>query len=407
LTPIVSATLLRTQSDARLAALARAGGPAGEVGARRAFEAIVERYRGPLHRYCRRMLPDSRAEDVVQQAFLKAWSSLQEGAEIRDLRPWLYRITHNAALDALKKAGYDYEELTEVLQSAGTPDADFERRVVMRETLAGVAALPERQREALLRTAVEGQSREQVAHDLGLSDGAVRQLVHRARTTLRAAATAITPLPLVQWLASAGGTEAGPVTQRVTELVAGTGAAGAGSTLLKGGAVVVAAGALVGTPVAVETAREDPARGEDRREGQRRGDDSAQRTARRAAEGAAAVARAAVTAGPVTTSRRPGGSGEDRSGPSGSSGPTAVLDNSGPGSLSSGSGSGTSGSGSSGSGSSGSGSDSSGSGSSGSGTSGSDSSGSGSSGSGSDTSGSGTSGSGTSGSSGSGTSGSG
>jgi RNA polymerase sigma factor (sigma-70 family) len=165
MTPILSATLLRTQSDTRLVALVRQGHE-------RAFEAIVERYRKPLHRHVRRVLTEFRAEDALQQTFLKAWSSLQEGAEVRDLRPWLYRIAQNTALDALKRAGYDYEELTESLRSPGGPEADLERRAVMRETLAGLAALPGNQREALLRTAVGGDSRAQVAHDLGLTDGA-------------------------------------------------------------------------------------------------------------------------------------------------------------------------------------------------------------------------------------------
>jgi len=190
MTPILSSTLLRTQSDARLVMLTRDGHE-------RAFEATVERYRRALHRYLRRMLPESRSEDALQQTFIKAWSSLGEGgAEVKDLKPWLYRIAHNTALDALKRSGYDYDELQESLHSPHATEADLERRAVMRETLAGVAALPDRQREALLRVAVEGQSRAQVAHDLGLSDGAVRQLVHRARMTLRAAATAVTPLPL-------------------------------------------------------------------------------------------------------------------------------------------------------------------------------------------------------------------
>ena len=88
MTPIVSATLLRTQSDARLLALARQG-------YERAFEAIVERYRKPLHRYCRRMLPEARAEDAVQQTFLKAWGAIGDGVEVQDLKPWLYRISRN------------------------------------------------------------------------------------------------------------------------------------------------------------------------------------------------------------------------------------------------------------------------------------------------------------------------
>ena len=243
MTPIVSATVLRTQSDARLVALVRQGGE-------RAFEAIVERYRRPLHRYCRRMLPDSRSEDAVQQTFLKAWSALQGDEEIRDLKPWLYRIARNTSLDALKKAGYDYDELTHSLRAVGTPAEDLERRTVMRETLTGLAALPERQRDVLLRVAVQGQSRAQVAAELGISDGAVRQLAHRARITMRAAVTAVTPLPLVSWAAAFARNE-DHVRERIAELAAGGGAAGVTGALVKGGAVIVAAGALATGPGAL------------------------------------------------------------------------------------------------------------------------------------------------------------
>ncbi|MEA2143280.1 MAG: hypothetical protein QOI64_1710, partial [Solirubrobacteraceae bacterium] len=237
MTPILSSTLLRTQSDARLARLAAQGHE-------RAFEAIVERYRRALHAYCRRLLPHERAEDVVQQALLNAWSALRRGDEVRDLRPWLYRIAHNTSLNALRRSGYDYDELRDSLRGADSPSDDYERRTVIRETLAGVASLPDRQREALLRTAFEGASHEEIARDLGLTDGAVRQLVHRARTTLRAAATAITPLPLVGWAASIGRAASGEGSERIAELAAGAGSAGIAGGLIKAGAVVIAAGTL-------------------------------------------------------------------------------------------------------------------------------------------------------------------
>ena len=98
------------------------------------------------------------------------------------------------------------------------------------------------QREVILRTAVEGSSHEEVAHSLGLSDHAVRGLVYRARATLRAAATAITPIPLLTWAGSRGAPGA-PLSQRLAELTAG-GSAGVGGMLLKGGAIAVTAGAL-------------------------------------------------------------------------------------------------------------------------------------------------------------------
>jgi len=236
MTPIVSATILRTQSDERLLALTRQG-------YERAFEAIVERYRRPMMRYCRRYLPEARAEDAVQQAFISAWSAIRDGTEVVDLRPWLYRITRNAAIDAAKRAGYDYRDLSEALRLAPAPEAELERRAVMRETLTGVAALPAGQREALLRTVVEGQSRADIAREMQISEGAVRQLVHRARMALRSAATGLTPAPVIGWAASLGGAD-GPIGARIAELAAGGGAAAGAGLLVKTGTVIVVAGVL-------------------------------------------------------------------------------------------------------------------------------------------------------------------
>src|SRR5690349_20534500 len=195
--PSPSSVLLRTQSDERLVALARDGHE-------RAFDAIVERYRGALLRSAQRYLAEAHAEDALQQAYLAAWSALRRGDEVRDLRAWLYRIVHNTALNQLRVSGYEYAELDDALRGTEAPQEEMERRAVVRQTLTGLAALPGRLREALLRIAVEGRSQEEVARELGVAEGAVRQLVHRARLTLRAAATAVVPLPLAQWAAAAG-----------------------------------------------------------------------------------------------------------------------------------------------------------------------------------------------------------
>ena len=241
--PSPSLVLLRTQSDARLVALAREGHE-------RAFEAIVERFRRQLLRTCRRVLPEGRAEDALQQALVAAWRGLERGDEVRELRPWLHRIAHNTALNLLRQSGYDYEELQESLRIADAADDELERRAVVRQTLQGLAALPPRQRDALLAIAVEGRSQDEVAGELGLSAGAVRQLVHRARTALRAAATAVVPLPLVSWVAAAA--PRGELTGRIAELSAGAGGVGASAALAKAGTVVVLAGGVVAGPALVE-----------------------------------------------------------------------------------------------------------------------------------------------------------
>jgi RNA polymerase sigma factor (sigma-70 family) len=252
MSPSVSVRLLATQSDARLVALARQGHE-------RAFEALVQRHRRALLAYCRRvLLPDERAEDALQQGLLQAWLALQNGAEVRDARAWLYRIVHNAALNTLRGARYDFAELSEALSGAGAPQEDLDRRIAIREALAGLAALPELQREALMRTAVEGHSHQQVAAAMGVSEGALRGLVYRARVTLRTAVTAITPAPLISWAAGAGGGHGGVA---LAELAAGGGSVGLGGLLLKGGAVAVTAGVLATGVGSVEHHRHATHRG--------------------------------------------------------------------------------------------------------------------------------------------------
>jgi RNA polymerase sigma factor (sigma-70 family) len=233
-----STVLLRTQSDDRLVALARSG-------QERAFETIVRRYRRPLLAACRRMVDDGRAEDVLQQSLMAAWGALRRGDEVRDLRPWLFRIVRNAAVSHRRRAGHAAAELIETLGVADGPQEEAERREVIREALETIASLPPRQRDALLSIAVQGRSQDEVAAELGVSRIAVRQLVHRARTSLRATATALAPLPMVSW--AAGTTASEPLSLRIASLITGAGGMGAAATFAKAGAVAgVAATAVAG-----------------------------------------------------------------------------------------------------------------------------------------------------------------
>src|SRR6478672_7774547 len=225
MTPLLSSALLRTQSDERLVALASAGHD-------RAFEAIVDRYRRPLLRYLHRLVPGDRAEDVLQAAFVSAWTALREGVAVRDLRPWLYRICHNGAVNALARRSNDDVELHEALRGSSSPVEDLVSRDALRRTLASVAELPERQRAALLAVAVEGRPHGEVARELGMTDGALRQLVHRARSAVRSAVTAVTPAPLMEWLAQQGARGAGVAgVAKAVAIVAATGSVVAGGAV--------------------------------------------------------------------------------------------------------------------------------------------------------------------------------
>jgi RNA polymerase sigma factor (sigma-70 family) len=232
---LAGSSLLRLQTDERLVALVRDGHDP-------AFSAVVDRYRAELLRYSERIVGESRAEDVVQQALVNAHLAMTTSDKDLQLRPWLYRIAHNAALNVLR-AGRRTDELDERMASAGGVEQDVENRERLREALTAIARLPEPQRDALTLQALQGRSHEEIAEALGVSSGAARQQVHRARTTVRAAVSAITPYGLLARFAMAGGGE--PVSAVVSGAgAAGAGAVGIGATVAKIGAGVIAAGAI-------------------------------------------------------------------------------------------------------------------------------------------------------------------
>jgi RNA polymerase sigma factor (sigma-70 family) len=237
MSPRLSELLLSSQSDERLVSLAR-------LGHERAFVAIVERYRPELHALARRLCSDGRGEDVVQQTFLSAFAALRAGAEVKHLRGWLYQIVRNAANRSRAPVCLPLDGAT---ASVETVEEVVQQRALAMSALAELARLPARQRQAMVGTALGGMARAEVASTMGLSEGAVRQLVHRARTTLRTAVTAITPWPLARWLA---GVRPG-FAPGAADMAAGAGAASSGSVAIKVGALL-ASGTLVTGVAAVD-----------------------------------------------------------------------------------------------------------------------------------------------------------
>lgn len=245
--PLLSGVVLRAQSDARLARLAGEGHQA-------AFSVIFERYERELRAHAARVVRPSRVDDVVQHAMLSAWSSLLEGTQIDQLRPWLHRIVHNAALNTTTRRGYEDGELPRTFASAARTEDLVQDRLTAGEALTAIAALPAAQRHALMLTAIDGHSAREAAAHMGVSENALRQLVYRARTTMRSAVSAITPLPLL--LSATGHAAAGPAT------VAGAGAlgsssltaaaaAGGGSAAVKAAAILAIAAGALGTTTAL------------------------------------------------------------------------------------------------------------------------------------------------------------
>src|SRR4051794_33066281 len=235
---------LRTQPDRRLVTLVREG-------YENAFEEIVRRYGRPLTRYAAAIV-GSRAEDVTQDAFSKALLALRRDGNEIELRPWLFRIVRNAALNDLRDSPPSAEALAETIAGGGSPAEELERREELTDLMQRLQSLPEAQRAAIVMRELEGLSHEEIANALGLSDGGARQAIYRARRSLRDAAGALLPLPLLKtMLAGAAGS---PAVETAAGAAGVGGVAGAGVALKAAAATVLVAGA-VGAGVAIDHGR--------------------------------------------------------------------------------------------------------------------------------------------------------
>ncbi|MGO9820974.1 MAG: RNA polymerase sigma factor [Solirubrobacteraceae bacterium] len=188
---------LASQSDQRLTQLSQAGSEA-------AFEALVVRHRPDLVRICARIVGDGDAEEAVQEALMRAHGALLRGHEVRSTPAWLRRIARNSALNLLRTRAARIESSCD---RAGVEPGVVEERPSIDELTTALRALAPRQREAIVMRGLEGRSYAEIADRLGTSQGAVRQLLNRARNAVRARLAALLPWDgLLRWaLTNPGG----------------------------------------------------------------------------------------------------------------------------------------------------------------------------------------------------------
>jgi RNA polymerase sigma factor (sigma-70 family) len=132
------------------------------------------------------------SEDIAQDAFLKAWQQLDRLNNSASFLPWLRQITRNLARDHLRanrNRPLSGEGAEIAIQMAADPSPTPSERLLQteQEIVAAdlISSLPEESRETLLLYYREGQSSQQVASLLGLSDAAVRKRLSRARSNVR------------------------------------------------------------------------------------------------------------------------------------------------------------------------------------------------------------------------------
>jgi RNA polymerase sigma-70 factor, ECF subfamily len=164
--------------------------PAGFAQAREQFLAMVGAIRPELHRYCARLTGSViEGEDIVQDTLAKAFYALSMMPEVPPLRPWLFRIAHNAAIDFLRRHGHKYTEARDDLDDAAGFD-DRADPAVVRAALSRFLVLPVSQRSAVILKDVLGHSLDDAAAVMSTTVPAVKAALVRGRARLRGAAAA-------------------------------------------------------------------------------------------------------------------------------------------------------------------------------------------------------------------------
>jgi RNA polymerase sigma-70 factor (ECF subfamily) len=167
---------------------------AASAGDERAFRRLVDPYRAALQVHCYRMLGSPHdAEDLVQEALLRAWRGLENFETRSSVKTWLYRIATNACLDELERRPrrpepvepFPDSQLEEIASPAFDPAARYAIREGMElALLTAIQELPGRQRATLILRDVLGWTGPEVAELLDSTVAAVNSALQRARATI-------------------------------------------------------------------------------------------------------------------------------------------------------------------------------------------------------------------------------
>ena len=156
---------------------------AGDVDA---FATIVHRWNAPLLRLARRFAGDEAvAEEMVQEAFVRAYRGLAGWRGDSAFSTWLFAVALNVCRTTARRLGPRVEPLDEVTSPGGPWEslAAAERAAVVRRA---VAALPARYRDAVVLFYFHEQSLQETTEILGVREGTLKARLHRARKLLQA-----------------------------------------------------------------------------------------------------------------------------------------------------------------------------------------------------------------------------
>ncbi|MCA1061449.1 RNA polymerase sigma factor SigW [Rossellomorea aquimaris] len=167
-------------------------------GDQNAFAELVELYRDKVFQICYRMLGNRHeAEDIAQEAFIRAYVNIETFNQKRKFSTWLFRIATNLCIDRIRKKKPDYfldaevagtEGLTMYSQVAADvqlPEDEVENMELQETIQTEISKLPEKYRSVIVLKYIEELPLQEISEILDLPLGTVKTRVHRGREALR------------------------------------------------------------------------------------------------------------------------------------------------------------------------------------------------------------------------------
>lgn len=152
------------------------------AGDAQAFEALYRRHCGRVYALCLRLSGNAgRAEELAQAAFVRVWEKLRTFRGESAFSTWLYRLTVNVALDGLRAERRWRDRLVDMDLAAYVGERP-DLRLGLEEA---IARLPERARVVFVLFQIEGYAHGEIAALTGMSAGASKAQLHRARCLLK------------------------------------------------------------------------------------------------------------------------------------------------------------------------------------------------------------------------------
>ncbi len=161
------------------------------------FGIIIDRYQEPLLRYVRHLIGDAKAEDVVQDTFIKAYTHLRGFNPKHKFSSWIYRIAHNTAMNAVRNnrkfldlGKLDFDLLGNMQSEMFIPEKDAEKEELQNKLQECLGEIPLKYREVLTLFYLENKKYEEIGEILRIPTSTVGVWLLRGKIKLRKACEA-------------------------------------------------------------------------------------------------------------------------------------------------------------------------------------------------------------------------